>query len=101
MNRLLASGSLALAVVAAVVLWAQESPPPTTRGVGLLGDKVFLAASDAVLMAFDVGTGRTVWSTTVADNSSGHYMSLAPLVADGKVLGQVAAYLAAKVMETA
>jgi alcohol dehydrogenase (cytochrome c) len=27
-----------------------------------------------------------VWTTTVADNRSGHYMSLAPLVANGKVL---------------
>ena len=30
--------------------------------------------------------GEEVWTTTVADNASGYYMSLAPLVADGKVL---------------
>ena len=89
-------GSQVIAIEAATgtVLWRYRRPlgpavinrHPTTRGVGLLGDKVFLAASDAVLMALDARTGRTVWSTTVADNRGGHYMSLAPLVADGKVL---------------
>ena len=89
-------GSQVIAIEAATgtVLWRYRRPlgptvinrHPTTRGVGLLGDKVFLAASDAVLMALDARTGRTVWSTTVADNRGGHYMSLAPLVANGKVL---------------
>jgi len=89
-------GSQVIAIEAATgtVLWRYRRPlaptvinrHPTTRGVGLLGDKVFLAASDAVLMALDVRTGRTVWTTTVADNKAGHYMSLAPLVANGKVL---------------
>ena len=89
-------GSQVIAIEAATgtVLWRYRRPlaptvinrHPTTRGVGLLGDKVFLAASDAVLMALDARTGRTVWTTTVADNRSGHYMSLAPLVANGKVL---------------
>ena len=31
-------------------------------------------------------TGQEVWTTTVADNKSGYYISLAPLVADGKVM---------------
>ena len=89
-------GSQVIAIEAktGTLLWRYRRPlapsvinrHPTTRGVALLGDKVFLAASDAVLMALDARTGRTVWSTTVADNRAGHYMSLAPLVADGKVL---------------
>jgi alcohol dehydrogenase (cytochrome c) len=89
-------GSQVIAIDArsGTVLWRYRRPlgpavinrHPTTRGVALLGDKVFLAASDAVLMALEVRTGRTVWSTTVADNRGGHYMSLAPLVADGKVM---------------
>jgi alcohol dehydrogenase (cytochrome c) len=58
----------------------------TSRGVALFGDKVFFAASDAVLVALDAKTGREVWTADVADNRSGYYMSLAPLVADGKVL---------------
>ncbi|MFL5270174.1 MAG: methanol/ethanol family PQQ-dependent dehydrogenase [Stellaceae bacterium] len=59
---------------------------PTSRGVGLLGDKVYFAAADAVLIALDAKTGNEVWKTTVEDYNKGYYMSLAPLVADGKVM---------------
>jgi alcohol dehydrogenase (cytochrome c) len=59
---------------------------PTTRGVAVYGNKVFLAANDAVLVALDVKTGKEVWTTKVADNQKGYYMSLAPLVVDGKVM---------------
>ena len=59
---------------------------PTSRGVALSGDKVFFAAGEAVLVALDARTGREVWTTKVGENKSGYYMSLAPLVADGKVL---------------
>ena len=31
-------------------------------------------------------TGREVWTATVADNKAGYYISLAPLVANGKVM---------------
>ena len=59
---------------------------PTSRGVGLLGDKVYFAAADAVLVAIDAKTGNEVWKATVEDYTHGYYMSLAPLVADGKVI---------------
>jgi len=59
---------------------------PTNRGVGLLGDKVYFAAADAVLIALDVKTGKEVWKTTVEDYTHGYYMSLAPLVAAGEVI---------------
>ena len=59
---------------------------PTSRGVALFGDKVFFAAGDAVLVALDARTGREVWTTKVEENRNGYYMSLAPLVADGKVM---------------
>ena len=59
---------------------------PTSRGVALYGDKVFLAANDAVLVALDAKTGKEVWTTRVADNQQGYYMTLAPLVANGRVL---------------
>jgi alcohol dehydrogenase (cytochrome c) len=75
-------------------LWRYRRPSPedgivlhrTNRGVALYGDKVFLAAAEAVLVALDVRTGREVWATNVAENQHGYYMSLAPLVADGKVM---------------
>ena len=62
------------------------APHPTSRGVALYGDKVFFAANDAVLVALNARTGQQVWMTTVAENRNGYYMTLAPLVADGKVM---------------
>src|SRR5215475_9371986 len=59
---------------------------PTTRGVALYGDKVFFATNDAFLVAIDARTGNEVWVTPVADNRTGYYMSLALLVAGGKVM---------------
>jgi alcohol dehydrogenase (cytochrome c) len=61
-------------------------PHDTSRGVALYGDKVYYAAGEAVLVALDSRTGREVWATTVADNASGYYISLAPLIAGGKVM---------------
>jgi len=76
------------------LLWRYRRPLPedvilahaTSRGVALYADKVFFAAGEAVLVALDARTGKEVWTTTVADNKSGYYMSVAPLVAGGKVM---------------
>ena len=76
------------------LLWRYKRPipedemflHPTSRGVGLLGDKVYFAAADAVLVALDVKTGKEVWTAKVEDYAPGYYMTLAPLVADGKVM---------------
>ena len=76
------------------LLWRYRRPLPedvillhaTSRGVAVFDDKVFFAAGEAVLVALDARTGNEVWTTTVADNKAGYYMSLAPLVADGKVM---------------
>src|SRR5579862_8807806 len=75
-------------------LWRYRRPRPsgsnvphdTSRGVALYGDKVLFAAGEAVLVALDAKTGKEVWTTTVADNKAGYYISLAPLVAGGKVM---------------
>jgi alcohol dehydrogenase (cytochrome c) len=61
-------------------------PHQTNRGVALFGDKVFFAAGEAVLVALDARTGREVWTAVVADNKSGYYTTLAPLVAGGVVM---------------
>ena len=34
---------------------------PTNRGVGLYGDKVYVATVDAFVVALDAQTGRVVW----------------------------------------
>ena len=60
----------------------------TSRGVALFGDKVFFAVGEAVLVAIDAKTGKEVWATKVEENKNGYYISMAPLVADGKVIGR-------------
>jgi alcohol dehydrogenase (cytochrome c) len=59
---------------------------PTSRGVGLLGDKLYFASADTVLVALDAKTGKEVWTAKVADHTKGYYTSIMPLVADGKVM---------------
>ena len=58
----------------------------TSRGVALYGDKVYLATHDAVLVALDATTGKVAWQQKVEDWKTGYYMTLAPLVAKGKVM---------------
>src|SRR6266568_2700795 len=59
---------------------------PTSRGVALYGDRVFFASGNAVLVALEAKTGKEVWTTKVAENQNGYYMTLAPLVVAGKVM---------------
>ena len=76
------------------LLWRYRRPLPedvillhgTSRGIALYRDKVFFAAGESVLVALDASTGKEAWTATVADNKQGYYMSVAPLIADGKVL---------------
>jgi alcohol dehydrogenase (cytochrome c) len=85
---------IAIDVKTGIVLWRyrRQLPEdvifahPTSRGVALYGDKVFLASGDAVLIALNARTGKEVWTTKVAENQNGYYMTLAPLVASGKVM---------------
>ena len=76
------------------LLWRYQHDMPsdvigfhnTNRGVALFGDKVYMATLDARVVALDAGTGEVVWDMSVADNSEGYYMTLAPLAARGKVM---------------
>ena len=76
------------------VLWRYRREVPdtiiqlhrTSRGVALYGEHVFFASGEAVLVALDARTGAEVWTTMVEDNRNGYYLSIAPLVADGKVM---------------
>ena len=85
---------IAVDVRTGTVLWRYKRPlpddvillHPTSRGVALYGDKVFFATGDAFLIALDAKTGKEAWTMKVAENKNGYYMSLAPLVASGKVL---------------
>jgi len=59
---------------------------PTNRGVALLGDRVYVATVDDFLVALDAKTGKEIWAKEVEDYRRGHYMTLAPLIAHGKVM---------------
>ncbi|MCU1334859.1 MAG: alcohol dehydrogenase, partial [Bryobacterales bacterium] len=73
------------------ILWRYRRPRPqgaivpheVNRGVALYGDRVYVCAGEAVLVALDAKTGTEVWSTSVADNKAGYYTTLAPLIAGG------------------
>lgn len=76
------------------VLWRYQKdlPPelfqlhPTNRGVGLYGDKVYVATTDACVVALEAKTGKVAWTKCVAKWKDGYYMTLSPLVAKGKVV---------------
>jgi alcohol dehydrogenase (cytochrome c) len=85
---------IAVEVKTGRLLWRYRRPipedavvmHPTSRGVALYADKVFLAANEGVLVALDARTGKEVWTAEVGGNQRGYYMTLAPLVAEGVVM---------------
>jgi alcohol dehydrogenase (cytochrome c) len=70
---------LALEAATGKVLWRYVRPRPrnvfvlhdTNRGVALLGDKVYYAAAEAVLVALDAKTGKEVWTTRLPAGATG------------------------------
>ena len=85
---------LALEAKTGHVLWRYKRPfpedmtplHPTNRGVGALRRQGLLRGGGMVLVALDAKTGKVVWTAKVDDYKVGHYMTLMPLVIDGKVL---------------
>jgi len=84
--------------------WTYRHPNPeglyhlayVNRGVTLFDDKVFVATSDAHLVALDAQTGAVVWNREVADHELGFHYSGAPFIADGKIIaGMSGCYLTA------
>ena len=59
---------------------------PTNRGVALYEDRVYLATVDAYLVSLDALTGDVIWEQAVEDYYNGYYMTMAPLIADSKVM---------------
>ncbi|MGY4308696.1 alcohol dehydrogenase (cytochrome c) [Bradyrhizobium sp. USDA 4369] len=59
---------------------------PTNRGVGLWQDKLYLATTDDHLVALDAKTGKVLWDKKVQDYKKGQYLTLMPLIVDGKVM---------------
>jgi alcohol dehydrogenase (cytochrome c) len=61
-------------------------PHQTTRGVALYGDKVYFGVGEAIVIAIDAKSGKEIWSHKVEENKVGYYITMAPLVADGKII---------------
>jgi alcohol dehydrogenase (cytochrome c) len=77
-------------------LWSYVRPMPsnlrnigfpiTNRGVAILDNTVFVGTLDSALVALDAATGAVRWETKVADNGTGHSITMAPLAVKDKIL---------------
>src|SRR5713101_8475352 len=56
------------------------------RGVAILGDRVFIGTVDAHLVALDAKTGDVLWDVPVADYSTGHSITVAPLAVKDMII---------------
>ncbi len=85
---------LALDAATGDLLWryARELPDdlqqlhPTNRGVALYDDKVYIGTVDTHVVALSAASGEVVWERAVENYKIGYYITMAPLVADGKVM---------------
>jgi alcohol dehydrogenase (cytochrome c) len=75
------------------LIWANQVGPNRPggasggmRNIAAYDDKIFLATSDAKLVAFDARTGAVVWTTVIADAAKGFTNTSGPLVVKGKVI---------------
>ncbi len=59
---------------------------PNNRGVAIEGGKLFMGTLDAKMVALDAKTGKLLWETEIADPEKGYSETMAPTVAEGKVL---------------
>ena len=63
---------------------------PFSRGVSILGNRLFVGTLDATLIALDARTGLLLWETQVADTMDGYSITSPPLVVKDKVILGVA-----------
>src|SRR5271170_2596349 len=61
-----------------------------TRGLAILGDKIFLAALDTTVIAINSKTGKEIWKTQAADPKQRYSMTHAPLVIKDNIIAGVA-----------
>ncbi len=59
------------------------------RGVAVLGNRVFFATLDDVLIALDRRSGHVLWEQHIADTMEGYTMTGAPLALDNKIIAGV------------
>jgi alcohol dehydrogenase (cytochrome c) len=59
---------------------------PVNRGAAYYGGRVYMATLDAELVAIDTADGHRAWQVQVADNKKGYAITMAPVIANGKVI---------------
>jgi PQQ-dependent dehydrogenase (methanol/ethanol family) len=59
---------------------------PVNRGASYANGRLFLNLLDGNTVAVDAQSGKEIWRTKVADIQKGETLTMAPLVAEGKVL---------------
>ena len=59
------------------------------RNLALFEDKVFVATSDAYMVALDARTGEEVWTTQIADYRKGFTNVSGPIVVEGKIINGI------------
>ena len=86
---------IALNAVTGKTIWTHPYKPSPdarnccgqeTRGLAILGDKLFLATLDTHMIALDAKTGKEVWNVQVADPKEKYSFTHAPLVIKDKVI---------------
>ena len=87
---------MALNAATGELLWRYKRKLPegfsalhnTSRGIALYGDKVYLPALDATLVALDAKTGKVAWESKVEDWKTGYYMTRGPPDREGEGHGR-------------
>jgi alcohol dehydrogenase (cytochrome c) len=59
---------------------------PNNRGAAYYSGRVYMGTLDGQLVALDTATGHADWTVQVADNKKGYSITMAPVIADGKVI---------------
>ena len=59
------------------------------RTLAIWEDLIFVATSDAYMVALDAPTGAVRWETRIADRKKGYTNSTGPIVADGRVINGI------------
>ena len=71
------------------LLWEYRAGPEQggpMRNLAIYLDKIYVATTDARLVALEARTGRLAWDVPIAPRGSGYSNSSGPIVANGKVL---------------
>jgi alcohol dehydrogenase (cytochrome c) len=71
------------------LIWEHRLGPDqggAMRNLAIYGDKVFVATSDARLVALDARSGEKRWESVIADRAKGYGATTGPIVINGKLI---------------